>query len=96
MTDPREPAALTIRALRTGAGFAIALFLTAVVLDALGSDIADRAAFLGIVALIATPALSLAATAFESWNRDRTTALLALGVIGVLAVAVGVALFIGR
>ena len=96
MTDPHQPAALTIRALRAGGGFAITLFLAAIVLRAVGSDIADRAAFLGIVALIATPPISLAATAVESWNRDRTTALLALCVLGVLAVAVGVALLIGR
>ena len=60
------PAALTIRAMRTGSGFAISLLLAAIALQVLGYDIAERAATLGVVALIATPAISLAATLIES------------------------------
>jgi len=94
--ESRQRTLLTIRALRTGSAFAVTLLLAAVVLNALGSDIADRAALLGVVAMIATPVLGLLATVAESWNRARTVAWLALAVVAVLAVAVVVALFIGR
>ena len=90
----RGPASLTIRALQTGSGFAISLLLAAIALHVLGYDVAERAGFLGVVALIATPALSLAATFLETWARDRPTALLATAVLAVLAVATGVALSI--
>jgi len=96
VTGSHPPARLTIRALRTGSGFAIALLLAGVVLHALGSDVADRAALLGVLAMIATPVLGLLATVVETWDRDRTVALLALVVVAVLAAAVGVAVFIGR
>jgi uncharacterized membrane protein len=87
---------LTIRALRAGSAFAITLLLAGLVLSALGSDVGVRAALLGVLAMIATPVLGLVATTIESWDRDRTAALLAVAVIGVLLVASGVALFIGR
>jgi hypothetical protein len=91
-----KPPASTVRALRAGSAFALALFLSSIVLHLLGNDIAERAALLGVVAIIATPAISLLATAMEQWSRDRQTATLALSVIGVLAVATGLALFIGQ
>ena len=91
-----KPPALTIRALRAGSAFALALFLSAIVLDLLGNEIADRAAYLGVVAIIATPVLALLATTVEQWLRERSIALLALAVVGVLTVASGIALFIGR
>ncbi len=72
--DRMKPPALTVRALRAGSAFALALFLSSIVLDLLGNDIAERAALLGIVAIIATPAMSLLATAVEQWSRDRQTA----------------------
>jgi hypothetical protein len=87
---------LTIRVLQAGGAFASALFLSAIVLHVLNIDIADRAALLGILAIIGTPPLSLVATAVETRAKDRTTALLALAVLGVLAVATLVALLIGR
>ena len=90
----RTPASLTIKALQTGAAFAITLLLAAIAVHVMGHEAADRAAVLGIVTLIATPALALVATFFESWARDRPTALLATAVLAVLAVAIGVALFI--
>jgi hypothetical protein len=90
------PAALTIRALRAGSAFAITLLLAGAALHAVGSDVADRAALLGVLAMIATPVIGLAATVAESWSRNRTIALLALAVIAVLVVAVAIALFIGR
>ncbi len=74
----------------------MALFLSAIVLDVLGSDLAGRAAFLGVVAIIATPALSLAATALETWKADRPVALLAVVVLGVLSFATGLALMLSR
>lgn len=73
----------------------MALFLSAIVLDVIGSDIAGRAAILGVVAIIATPAISLAATALETWKRDRPVAILAIAVLGVLTVAVALALVLG-
>jgi len=91
-----KPPATTVRALRAGSAFALALFLSSIVLDLLGSDIAERAALLGVVAIIATPAISLLATAAEQWSRDRQTATLAVAVIGVLAAATGLALFISK
>jgi hypothetical protein len=100
MSDPvrshAAPVALTIRALQSGGAFAVALLLSALVLHVMGSDVANNAAVLGVVALIATPALSLAATVVESWTRERPTALLAVIVLGVLTVATGLALSIGR
>lgn len=95
MIDPAG-SSLTVRALRSGSGFAVALLLSALVLHLLGSDVAGRAALLGVVALIATPALSLVATAVESWKRERTTAVLAVLVLGVLTVATGLAWAIAR
>ena len=65
-------------------------------LTAVGSDVGGRAALLGVLAMIATPVLGLVATTIESWDRDRTAALLAVAVLGVLVVASGVALFVGR
>lgn len=96
MTGNHPSANLTVRALRAGSGFAIALLLAGVVLHAIGSDIAERAALLGVVAMIATPVLGLLATIEESSSRDRLVARLAVAVIAVIAVAVAVALFIGH
>ena len=87
---------MTVRTLQAGGAFASALFLAPIVLHFIGSDIAERAAGLGIAAIIGTPPLSLLATAVETWSEDRPTALLALAVLAVLGVATGVALFIGR
>jgi len=89
-----KPPALTIRALRAGSAFALSLFLAAIVLNLLGSDIAERAGFLGVVAIIATPAVSLVATAAEQWAHDRSITTLAVAVVGVLTVATGIALFL--
>ncbi len=74
----------------------MALLLSAMALRLLAIDTADDAALLGVLALIATPALSLAATALEAWARDRQTALLAVVVLAVLSLAAGVALVLGR
>jgi fucose permease len=82
---------MTLRALQAGATFVSGLFLTALVLHFIGNDVAERAASLGVLALIATPALALLATAIERWNRERATALLALTVLAVLGLAVAVA-----
>ena len=95
MIDP-APVSLTVRALQAGAAFSIALFLSAIVLDLIGSETANNAALLGVLALIATPALSLAATALEAWPRERQTAVLAVVILGVLSLATGLALLLGR
>ena len=96
MTGSKTVTTLTIRTLRAGSAFAVTLLLAGLVLYALGSDIGARAALLGVLAMIATPALGLVATTIESWDRDRTAALLGVVVLGVLVVASGVALFVGR
>ena len=93
---PRGPNALTQRVLQAGAIFVSGLFVTALVLHVLGSNIAERAATLGVVSLIATPAAALAASAIEHWTRERATALLALAVLAVLGVATAVAVIIER
>ena len=49
---------------------------------------------LGVVTILATPAVALVATAFELRRGQPQAAWLAVGVLGVLAVAVGVALFV--
>jgi hypothetical protein len=82
---------VTQRALQAGAAFVSGVFITALVLHLVGNDLAERVATLGVIALIATPAVALAATAFDNWGKDRVTALLALTVLAVLAVAVAVA-----
>ncbi len=92
----RAPVSWTVRALQSGAAFAMALCLSAIVLHVIGSETAENAALLGVLALIATPALSLVATAFEAWARERQTALLAVVVLGVLSLATGLALVLGR
>lgn len=96
MIQNGAPIALTIRTLRAGAAFAGSLFMAAIVLHLVGSDVAERAALLGVMALIATPALSLAATSIETWAKDRPTALLAIVVLAILAVATGLALLLNR
>ena len=85
---------MTVRALQAGAAFVSGLFATALVLHLLGIDVAvaERAASLGVAAMVATPAVMLLATASERWNLDRPTALLALGVLAVLGLATAVAI----
>jgi len=92
----QAPVARTVRALQSGAAFALGLLLSAIVLRVIGSEVADNAALLGVLALIATPALSLVATAVEAWARERQTAWLAIAVLGVLSVATGLAFLLGR
>ena len=83
---------MTSHALQAGAAFVSGVFVTALVLHLVGSDIAGRAASLGVAALIATPAVALLAIAFDFWNRERATALLALTVLAVLGLATAVAI----
>jgi hypothetical protein len=47
----------------------------------------------GVLAILATPAVALVSTALELREDQPQAAMLAVGVLGVLAVAVGVALF---
>jgi hypothetical protein len=83
---------VTLRALQAGAAFVSGLFVTALLLRVIGHDAADRAASLGVIALIATPAVAMLATAVDRWNRERPTALLALTVLAVLGLATAVAI----
>ena len=86
---------MTLRALQAGASFVIGVFISALVLHVLGSDLAERAASLGVLGLMATPAIALAATAVDRWNAERSTALLAIAVLAVLGAAAAVAWLIG-
>ncbi|MGI8929319.1 MAG: hypothetical protein ACR2H0_07650 [Candidatus Limnocylindrales bacterium] len=70
--------------------------MSAITLHLLGSPVSGNAALLGVLAVIATPAISLAATVLEAWGRERQTAVLALVVLGVLSVATMLAMIIGR
>lgn len=99
--DPRSDvssgsARLTIGVLRLSQIVAGGLFVAALLLQVLGSNLAESLAVPGVIVVIATPALSLLATYAESWRRDRAVAVLAAAVLAVLAVATGVALFLGR
>lgn len=94
--NERAPIDWTVRALKSGAAFALGLFLSAIALHLVGNPAADKAALLGVLALIATPAISLVATALEAWARERQTAVLALAVLGVLTVASALALLVSR
>jgi len=49
---------------------------------------------IGVVTILATPAVALVSTALELRQRQPQAAALAVGVLVVLAVAVGVALFV--
>jgi hypothetical membrane protein len=73
-------------ALCFAAGFGLAL-VGLVPLGALVSNI-------GVLAILIAPAAALVATAAELRKTQRSAAWLAVGVLGVLAVAVGVALFV--
>ena len=86
---------MTLRVLRSGAAFVSGVFITALVLHVLGNDVADRAATLGVVALIATPALALLAITVETWNGDELTPLLAIAVLFVLGVSSAIAFVVG-
>jgi amino acid transporter len=92
-----EPVRLTVRALRAGQVAAAAFFAVALVAQLLAQEaLATTAATLGVLLVIATPAVSLLATIAESWRKDRPTLIAAGLVLAVLAVATSVALLIGR
>jgi hypothetical protein len=93
----RPPVRFTVRALQLGELVAVVLFGVAILAHLAGST--GQATFvgtLGVVMVIATPALALVATMVEARQSDRATVLAALLVLGVLTVATGVALYIGR
>jgi hypothetical protein len=93
----REPVRLTILALRAGQLGAAAFFGVALVAQLLVQEqLSMTAATIGVLLVIATPAASLLATIAETWRKDRPTVIAAALVLVVLAVATGVALFIGR
>jgi hypothetical protein len=73
-----------VSALCFGAGFVLGL----IGLPPVGAVLSN----IGVVTILATPAVALVATALELRARERQAALLAVGVLVVLAVAVGVAL----
>lgn len=82
----------TLLALRSGQIAAVALLAVALALEIAGST--ERAVFaatVGVLLVVATPALALAATAAETWRVQRTTAALAGVVLAVLALAVALA-----
>jgi drug/metabolite transporter (DMT)-like permease len=93
----REPVRLTIRALRGGQLAAAAFFGVALVAQLLVQEqLSMTAATIGVLVVIATPAVSLLATIVEARRTDRPTVIAAALVLAVLGVATGVALIIGR
>ncbi|MEO6349379.1 MAG: hypothetical protein ABIP53_01895 [Candidatus Limnocylindrales bacterium] len=93
----REPVRWTILALRAGQLTAAAFFGVALVAQLLiQPELSMSAATIGVLLVIATPAASLLATIAESWRSDRATVVAAILVLGVLLVASGIALLIGR
>jgi hypothetical protein len=93
----KAPVRLTIRTLRAGQLTAAAFFGVALVAQLLGqTQLSTSAATVGVLVVIATPAASLLATIAEARRADRATVVAAFLVLGVLGVATGVALSIGR
>jgi hypothetical protein len=89
----RPPVALTVRALVIGTFLAAACLAGALALTLVGvTATAAAVSAVGIVILIATPALGLAATFLETRRTEHRTALMALLVLAILVVAAGVAL----
>ena len=92
----RPPVGWTVRTLRLGQVVAVGLFVLAFAATLAGnSEAAALMASAAVVTLIATPAISLAATVLESWRRGRPTALLAVVVLAVLSLASGLAILVG-
>lgn len=85
----RAPASLTARALSTGTVVAATCLAVGFVSTLVGATgvAATTLLAVGIVVLIATPALGLAATFIEARESELRTALLALVVLAILAVA---------
>lgn len=89
----RPSVALTARALVLGTALAAGCLAVGLALTLAGvTAIAAVASAVGIVILIATPALGLIATIFETRRAERRTALMALIVLAILIVAAGLAL----
>lgn len=81
--------------LRTGGLAGVAVFVLALVLHSIGmAQEARSVAWLGVIVVISTCPLALVATAAETFQVERTTALLALAVLGVLGAATAVALLL--
>lgn len=90
----RSPVRLTSRTLLWGTLAASALLAAGLVLDVAGAaETAATIAAAGVIALLATPALGLITTYWELRSRRPGSAMLALVVLGVLAVATVIALF---
>jgi hypothetical protein len=79
--------AWTSRVLLGGSLLSAVLFAAGFVLD---SAVASNA---GVLAMLLTPVAGLITTITEVWRGQRLTAWVAMGVLTVLAVAVGVAVF---
>jgi hypothetical protein len=83
----------TARILLVGSVISAVLFAAGLVLSAVGQGVAGAAASnVGVLAILLTPVCGLIMTIAETRRAQRQTTVAALGVIGVLAVAVGVAL----
>ena len=92
MTE-RPPVRVTARVLTVGTALAAGLLTLSFVLSlARLADAAGLASTVGILVLLATPAAGLVATFVELRPFQPRAALLAIGVLAILAVAAGVAL----
>jgi hypothetical protein len=84
----------TSRLLLGGTLLSAVCFAAGLVLGLIGLvPVGESLSNLGVVTILATPAVALVSTALELRKGQPQAAMLALGVLGVLAVAVGVALF---
>jgi len=84
----------TSRLLLGGTLLSAACFAAGFVLGLIGLvPTGELMSTMGVVTILATPAVALVSTALELREGQPQAAMLALGVLGVLAVAVGVALF---
>lgn len=92
MTE-RPPVSATARGLTIGTALAAGLLTLSFVLSlARLDDAASLASTVGILVLLATPAAGLVATFVELRPFQPRAALLAMGVLAILAFAAGVAL----
>ena len=92
MTGQRPPVHLTARVLSYGSLTAAGLLGLSLALDVAGiTDVAAPVGFVGVIALLLTPATGLAATWWELRAIRPLHAWLAVAVLGVLGIATLVA-----
>ena len=95
INNHRPDARATVRVLTAGTLAAVAVFAVAFGLRLAGQvGLADGVGTLGVVVLLATPAMALITTAYEMRDVQRNSAWLALVVLTILVGATVVALIV--